>query len=238
MAGHIADPTSNQWCTPKEDVPLIEAALGEVHLDPCSNPHSHVKAAYNYILPNNDGLVDPWDISPFTHTNVFCNPPFGKAWRLKGLDGKYTYFDVKARKELPKDQKALLEPVHIDTWINRALYHYMERRCSVILLIPAYPGTAIWQNVIHPFARAICYPKGRLAFDLPPQKCTLFECEVQAVWKSESTLMCNMHKNLLDGKVSKIKGPAPMDCAYVYFGHYPFDFYHAFHGRGYTYLIR
>lgn len=60
-----------EWYTP----PFVFQALGvRFDLDPCSPgvDKSHVPADRHYVLPGNDGLVDPW------YGFVWCNPPYGR----------------------------------------------------------------------------------------------------------------------------------------------------------------
>ena len=71
MAGHISDSGSVSWCTPEKIWKPVQQFLGSIELDPCSNPGSKVPASSNWIYPEHDGLVDPWE------DKVYCNPPFG-----------------------------------------------------------------------------------------------------------------------------------------------------------------
>lgn len=49
-------------------------------------------------------------------------------------------------------------------WINKA-YEETLRECKqVMCLIPARPDTKVWHEVIFPYAKAICFIKGRLKF--------------------------------------------------------------------------
>jgi hypothetical protein len=63
------------WNTPRWFVDRVEAALGPVGLDPCSNQWSEVRARVEYRLDRGqDGLVLPWDGLGL----VYVNPPFGR----------------------------------------------------------------------------------------------------------------------------------------------------------------
>ena len=64
--------TSQHWNTPHVYVAAVREVLGEIELDPCSNPTSVVNASREYLLPQ-DGLVEPWDAS-----TIFVNPPYGR----------------------------------------------------------------------------------------------------------------------------------------------------------------
>lgn len=57
---------TDAYCTPA----WLTARLPLVHLDPCSNPRSTVRAQYAYQLPHYDGLALPWAPS------VFINWPY------------------------------------------------------------------------------------------------------------------------------------------------------------------
>lgn len=61
------------WCTPPKLVTAVRSVFdGTVDLDPCSNEHSTVGARVGYVLPDRDGLVEPWNVG-----TVFVNPPYG-----------------------------------------------------------------------------------------------------------------------------------------------------------------
>ena len=74
-AGRRIITSSCDWCTPPKYITAIQNVFCDgVSLDPCSNPHSLVNAETNYMLPEKDGLVEPW--SGFR--NIFVNPPYGR----------------------------------------------------------------------------------------------------------------------------------------------------------------
>jgi len=96
MAGHIASSSSISWNTPSSVLDAVRTALGSIDLDPCSNSGSIVNARVEYVLPVNDGLMDPW-LQPGVR-NAYVNPPFG------------AYFmDAQKRIVLPKDMKDICE---------------------------------------------------------------------------------------------------------------------------------
>lgn len=62
------------WNTPPEYVEAVKTFFGGViHLDPCSNMFSVVKAEVEYLLPESDGLVETWD-----YPTIYVNPPYGR----------------------------------------------------------------------------------------------------------------------------------------------------------------
>ena len=78
------------WNTPQKIVDLVSAFFcGEVHLDPCSNEYSIIKAKRSVELPE-CGLSLDW--SPYG--NIFINPPYGrgiKSWFKKAREVQKTH---------------------------------------------------------------------------------------------------------------------------------------------------
>src|SRR3990167_7587546 len=73
-AGRQIISKNKDWCTPKKYVDAVKEVFGgKIHLDPCSNEHSIVKAETEYLLPENNGLVDSWNFP-----TVYINPPYGR----------------------------------------------------------------------------------------------------------------------------------------------------------------
>lgn len=71
-AGRKSVSMSKDWCSPPELVEAARVALGGViHLDPCSNEFSSVRALTAYQLPT-DGLASDWGFP-----TIFVNPPYG-----------------------------------------------------------------------------------------------------------------------------------------------------------------
>ena len=83
-------------CTPKKYVPYIHRFFSPIDLDPCSNSTSLIEAKMKYILPDHNGLKDPWI------GKVYCNPPWG--W--------------------PPDLNK--HGMILSPWLNRCLTHYQE----------------------------------------------------------------------------------------------------------------
>jgi hypothetical protein len=72
-AGRSIASLSQHWCTPSKYVRAVRELFGgRVALDPCSNPHSIVRADVEYALPETDGLAASWDFP-----TIFVNPPYG-----------------------------------------------------------------------------------------------------------------------------------------------------------------
>ena len=51
---------------------MREFFYGHIALDPCSNQHSIVHAATEYVLPLQDGLHESWNFP-----TIYVNPPYG-----------------------------------------------------------------------------------------------------------------------------------------------------------------
>lgn len=72
-AGRESTSRTKDWCTPPEYVAAVRRAFcGTIHLDPCSNEHSVVRAEIE-ISPPADGLAVPW-----AYPTVYVNPPYGR----------------------------------------------------------------------------------------------------------------------------------------------------------------
>ena len=71
-AGRTVVGQSQHWGTPAVYVKAVRAMLGTIHLDPCSNAHSIVKARVEYRLPKHDGLKESWK-----YPTIYVNPPYG-----------------------------------------------------------------------------------------------------------------------------------------------------------------
>lgn len=75
MAVHYSSET-DEWYTPRRIIDRVLQVLGEIDLDPCSNPQRSVPAT-NHYTQEDDGLSRPW------FGRVYMNPPYGreiKAW--------------------------------------------------------------------------------------------------------------------------------------------------------------
>lgn len=68
-----ADALSTHWGTPHKYVDAVRRAFGGViHLDPCSNEWSIVRAETEWSLPGSDGLREQWRFR-----TIYVNPPYG-----------------------------------------------------------------------------------------------------------------------------------------------------------------
>jgi hypothetical protein len=72
-AGRKSITDTKDWCTPPAIVDSVRSVFGGyIDLDPCSNIHSLVDAKVSYLLPDHDGLVEPWG-----YRTIYVNPPYG-----------------------------------------------------------------------------------------------------------------------------------------------------------------
>lgn len=94
-AGRQINSNSQDWCTPPKYVDAVRRFLGQIHLDPCSNNNSIVRAKTEYLLPNTDGLRASWDFK-----TIYVNPPYGidkqrgtsiKDWIRKCVEANHKY---------------------------------------------------------------------------------------------------------------------------------------------------
>ncbi len=72
-AGRKVNTISQEWGTPEKYVSAVRDFFGgHIDLDPCSNEYSIVRAAVEYMLPQNDGLHESWNFP-----TIYVNPPYG-----------------------------------------------------------------------------------------------------------------------------------------------------------------
>jgi hypothetical protein len=78
-AGRKVNALSQHWCTPSKYVDAVKKMFDySIELDPCSNACSIVNAQVEFILPENDGLLESWNFK-----TIYVNPPYG-ADRIRG----------------------------------------------------------------------------------------------------------------------------------------------------------
>lgn len=108
---------SPEWYTPAEIVALVQAVLGQIDLDPCSNVGKpNVPAVLHYTWVN-DGLQQPW------RGRVYMNPPYGRtigSW-VEKLAASYEAGQV--------SEAIALLPARTDTAWFRRLRPYL--RCFI-----------------------------------------------------------------------------------------------------------
>lgn len=134
---------NEHWPSPQTILGPIKSRLGQIHLDPCSNPDSIVGAKHNFYgppsekfpnLPNNkDGLLETWQVGGI----VYVNPPYGRK---------------------------------IGPWIKKcstegALAKELKQGTEIILLGPARTDTKWFQRFVLPTADSVILWEGRLKFE-------------------------------------------------------------------------
>ncbi len=68
-----SDTLSKDWGTPLKYVTAVRKVFGgTIHLDPCSNAWSLVRAKTEWSLPRDDGLKKVWSFP-----TIYVNPPYG-----------------------------------------------------------------------------------------------------------------------------------------------------------------
>jgi len=105
--------------TPSYVLEPIRQLLGEIELDPCSEPDNPTRAITFYCPPE-DGAILPWNAN-----RIFVNPPYGEArvrWVRRSIQSKHE-----------GKQVILLVPSHTDTRIfQEALLN-----CTSVLFVRA-----------------------------------------------------------------------------------------------------
>ena len=101
MAGYAKLTGNVHWNTPSKYATAIKSFFGEIDLDPCSNETSIIESRYKYILPQHDGLKEPW----MKHTYV--NPPYGR--------GIKEWFAKAYKESLKGNEIVMLVPVSTNT---------------------------------------------------------------------------------------------------------------------------
>lgn len=109
----------DEWYTPADVIDDVRAVLGEIHLDPASNPIAQETVkAYRYFTIDDDALTKDWEAP-----TVFINPPYST--------GKILPFVQKLCAELAAgniDEAILLTNSLTDT----AWFHVAEEMATAI----------------------------------------------------------------------------------------------------------
>lgn len=71
LAVHYSSETP-EWYTPEHIIERVIQVLGEIDLDPCSNPGEPNVQAREHYTQEDDGLSKPW------RGRVYMNPPYGR----------------------------------------------------------------------------------------------------------------------------------------------------------------
>lgn len=206
MAGHIADSSNINWCSPLWITDNSRIVMGGIDLDPCGNPASARRtwALHTKMLPRDNGIEDDWsEVEGRSITSVYVNSPFGR------------YFQSKTTRKitLPTEMRRAHAEVHalhgpevaakwksdfmadnnsysIADWVRKCSWVHAAHNIQAMQLGPANVGTTTWHDIIEETASAIFYPRGRLYFE---------------------------NVDFETGEVLQT-GPAPMDCAMAYWG--------------------
>lgn len=178
MAGHIADAGTVTWRTPSNIVDRLVKFFGAPpSLDPCAGEDSLVQAPVQLRLPEHNGLEVDWIKACDEHNlprTCYVNPPYGTTYLEVSTGRTLSTKEWRAYPEhLPEEerrihqQKLLAEgtwrKTTIAQWVERAR-RFQDGGLTTVMLLPAAVDTHHWQDVIFPYASALCHPQGRLRF--------------------------------------------------------------------------
>ena len=124
----------HDWQTPDSVLDLVEQ-FRHIRLDPCTTLDNPV-GAEEFFTPADDGLSKDWQME--RGGLIYVNPPYGR--ELKKWVGK------------------------VVSETSRRPFQSNRLGTEVILLIPARPDTANWQQGIFNNADAVCFVQGRIKF--------------------------------------------------------------------------
>lgn len=156
MSAHIASAGNIAWITPPEILnPVRELFGGTIHLDPCWGKGCLTNPTKHYSLPENDGLVDPWDAE-----TIFVNPPFGVSYIHQSTR---ECLSTKEFHDLDKKSQLAFKVQRIDMWIDKCVQAHIAGS-EVVALIPTALSTKKWQHTIRDTATAVCHLLGRIKF--------------------------------------------------------------------------
>ncbi len=163
MSGHIASSQNLNWNTPhwvREG--LLHVFSGPATLDPCSNSTSVMETLVKYLLPENDGLVDPWDLDG-PGTTVYVNPPFGRCY----ITPDRRALSQKEHELLTDEDKKKCTSTSLADWVRRASAEWTNNQVQTVMLLPASVDTQAYQRHIFLNASSICFVRGRIRFLQP-----------------------------------------------------------------------
>ncbi|BDV32255.1 DNA N-6-adenine-methyltransferase [Microbacterium terricola] len=105
---------SEEWYTPRHILALVAELLGEIDLDPASNPGDPWVTARQHFNRADDGLTRPWA------GRVFLNPP----WNAQGSPARWVAKLVDEYEEGDVTEAVCLLPARVNTsWMARlAIY--------------------------------------------------------------------------------------------------------------------
>lgn len=97
MANPLHSSLSSEWYTPPETMELVKSVLGEIDLDPASNPLANEIVGAKHIFTKDNGTLslESWNWTRYGRT-FFCNPPYSddggvepwiRACKESGLEG-------------------------------------------------------------------------------------------------------------------------------------------------------
>lgn len=136
----------NDWWTPTELKSVLQAEF-DFDLDAAASEANRI--CPRFISQEEDGLKTPW--SGF---NVWCNPPYGKAFNS-----------------------------FLPDWVKRGYEQHLEQQNTVAMLLPAYTDPKYWSEYVMK-AHEIRFLKGRLQFlDHGESKMSARFPSVIVVWK-------------------------------------------------------
>jgi hypothetical protein len=174
--GYIASSGNVHWMTPRTEIEnVILPILDRVDLDPCSHPASHIPTMERLCgedRDDDDGMMATWA------GHVFVNPTYGERWNEKKMGPK----PVRWRP--------------MSAWIEKAALSHRQitlarTSCTVLMLLPSYTERRWLHETIAKSAAMVCFPRGRIAFDLPGEgtKGSSGHASLYALWSAERDVL-------------------------------------------------
>lgn len=171
MAGTIASASSISWTTPRSLLDLVRQVTPEIDLDPCSNPNSIVNAKHSFTLPV-DSLEQDWH----KYESFFMNSPFGVSYLSADKTTCLSAKEFKALKEESPSLASTFKKQTLKMWVAKAVETYekwehvseiteLPNNCEGYVLLPCAMSESHFHELLFPKASAICYFRGRIAYD-------------------------------------------------------------------------